>query len=807
MATYVTPQGEVTQDFERYKEEFDRYYGPNGASPEEAEQAARDLPASTGGGLLPPPAPTPLTVPPTVPPPPRVASAPPTEDTFRMAFQRAVGRPISDAEYNDNAFLAKLSNDLFVLLPITRQATFSAADRLSLLPNNLLNPVIAEILRTNPAGLSQFPASRLAQFPIDAINGFIQQEDRVNPGGDLARQLREAVTKAGGTPPSPAAGAPAPAPAPAPTTPGLTPPPAGPTPTTSSEPIPDTHPWVSEVGANEWAQALRRSGVEWKDITITRLRADMKAVWEKRKADPKYAASYRYASEYYARTGWWPTEVEFNRFTQNTPLPALSPDGTSFIPKSGEKGAEGDYPKWEVPTTPDGKTVPLPPKYEWRFSADGTPIPYFTGGALEKDVFAGWYQDPKSGNWSYNPLLGAADYLSGGDSRWTDLIGGYVAHTGRLPDIETARQLASSLWAGASPDAQARASQFAQANGFWPTPFELEFGAAADTDANGPTGAAGQPGMGQVPVFVPGVGVVLTQGQAVGPGGFVFDPMSGIPGAVRPWVREILNGRMTLAQVPAEVRDWAIFSLSQFSKSLPTKRVEELKLSGLPTSPLQPFTTPFGAPMPVALMDEPLQQAEFLTAWKTLLPGQPEPTDAQMKDVAFLSQLDSKITQYLPSSTLRQFPLSALAVFGNDVLLKKVPDVIAKFPTGRKAQFGKGDLENLITDPIDRANLGLVTAEEKKAAAPAATAAAPPTTPTPAGTQPVPASQSAPFTPTLPPPVPFTAPVPSLLSPPGTEGQTALTSVPPAPPTGLTPPPEETEEERRRRLGLVGAGV
>ena len=750
----------------------------------------------------------------------------PSSDPFRQAFQRLVGRPITEAEYNDNAFLATLSNDLFILLPIERQATFSAGGRLIALDNLHLNAVIAEILRTNPSGLSAFPGSRLAQFPIEAINGFIAHLDRNDPQGALVKELRAAVTSAGGAPPA----APTPAPAPPTGGPGLTPPPEQPAPSaTSAEAIPAdlAHQFILEVGAAEWAHNLRAQGVEWEDITIERLRADMKNLWAERKNDPKYSQAYKYAQQYYLNspTNSWPTPFEYNQYLQKAKnVPYLSPDGKSFIPKDGER-EEGDYPKWEVPTAADGSPVPLPHNYEWRFSADGTPIPYFTGTAEQRDVLAGWYLDPKSGKWSYNPLLGAADYLSGGDTRWTDLLGGYAAHTGRLPDLDMARQLAMTLWQGASPDAQARAAQFAQANGFWPTPFELEYGAAGDTDANGTTGAAGQAGLGQVPVFVPGIGVVLTQGQAVGAGGYVFDPMSGIPGAVRPWVREILNGRTTLDQVPPEVRDWAIFSLAQFKEQLPVKRQEELKLAGaFPVSPLQPTTTPFGAPMPVALMDEPLNRGAFLTAWKQLLPGQPEPTAAQMNDVAFLSTIDSRITQHLSSSMLRKFPLEALSVFGNEVLLKVVPDVIAKFPTERQMQFGKGDLENLITDPTQRANLGLL----QPAATPSATTAATAPRAAEGVTQPVPAQKSAQFTP--PPPStsqaaapsirPLTPllsppsmewsqaaassplPLTSLLSPPGMEGQAPPTSSL-APPVGLTPPLEETEEERKRRLGLV----
>ena len=114
-------------------------------------------------------------------------------EAFKTAFRTSNGRDITQDELNSNEFLASLSNELFRLLPGGRQVGFDAK-RLSLLDNSDL----IKIINHNPQILGSFSADRLSTFSIDEINRFIGYVD----GSQLANDLRDVVTRAGGTPPT-----------------------------------------------------------------------------------------------------------------------------------------------------------------------------------------------------------------------------------------------------------------------------------------------------------------------------------------------------------------------------------------------------------------------------------------------------------------------------------------------------------------------------------------------------------------------------------------------------------------------------
>jgi hypothetical protein len=301
----------------------------------------------------------------------------------------------------------------------------------------------------------------------------------------------------------------------------------------------------------------------------------MQAAWSRRQTNPKYAALFALAQQYFSQTGWWPTEVEFNRYTQNLKaVPAIHSSGEtdlSLIPKPAEPPKPGEHVKWQLPADP------LPPGWDWYFTADGTPKSIQNNQDKGRDIFSGWYQDPRSGKWSYDPLLGAADYLNYSDPVWRQALVDFSRRAGRLPNLQEARDIATrALWAKADAATQRRAQQFAQLNGFWPTPWELENGPSSTPDANAGGGGQNAAGVGTVPVFVPGLGVVLTQGTPMGAGGVILDPFAGIPGSVSPWVKEVLNGTITADQVPPQMRQWVDYAMQKFRDQLPVKHPSEI---------------------------------------------------------------------------------------------------------------------------------------------------------------------------------------------------------------------------------------
>jgi hypothetical protein len=335
---------------------------------------------------------------------------------------------------------------------------------------------------------------------------------------------------------------------------------------------------------------------------------------------------------------------------------------------------------------------------------------------------SGWYMNPQTGSWDYNPFAGAADYLQfnpANQQAWSDTVGGFISRTGRMPNLEEARQLAIQVWAKSDDATKQRAQQFAAVNGFWPTPFELEFGAAKDQDANQPgTGTSGQAGMGQVPVFVPGIGVTLIQGSLAGNGGLMFDPFSGVPDSVRPWVREVLNGSISIDQLPTVMgangsnimRDWVNFALSKFQENIPRKMPSEIPW-GEPGAPKSPKDVA-GPGTPGLLPPEvtkPIEQGGFEDAWRQYgPPGQPLPTQAQLTDPSFVSQLDLRLIAKVPTETLKRLPNQVLMSLPNDVLISKLDiATLAKFPnerwTGEGQWKGSGFDSNLLLQlPDDR---------------------------------------------------------------------------------------------------------
>ena len=115
---------------------------------------------------------------------------------FNAAFFEEYGRPITQAEQESNEVLEELDipNKLFRLLPLGRQQGFDAK-RLSQLSNEDLNPVIERILNSDPRGLSNFSADRLAEFDLPTTEAFFEHMVRVDPGSDLTSDLLGVVNK------------------------------------------------------------------------------------------------------------------------------------------------------------------------------------------------------------------------------------------------------------------------------------------------------------------------------------------------------------------------------------------------------------------------------------------------------------------------------------------------------------------------------------------------------------------------------------------------------------------------------------
>ena len=652
------------------------------------------------------------------------------EDRFRAAFLSAYGRTVTDAELNNIGYLSTLPNELVRLLPPDTLAQMSV-EKLSTFSNADLDAVF----RTHPEILTDFPTERLLAFDAAYIQLFISNLEArgdysSNPKvRDLATNLRQSLQTQGSPVPAPRPPDATPPPdgsAPAqPEPPGAPPPPSGdgtPPPPGTAAPavdLPNTHAWVIEIGAQGIVATLRAEGVDWPDITLTKVRAKTKALWDTLAKDPKYKSIATYAQQYYATTGWWPTSVELNRYTQNLPdVPnfLLNDDGTgTLIPKNTAR-KEGELAKWTVPTSP------LPPGYEWRFSSDGTPIP-FDNDQRERDVFSGWYQNPTDGTWSYNPFYGAADYLQFDPNtqvNWSDLVGGFISRTGKLPTLEESRQLAAKMWATADAATMARASQFATLNGFWPTPFELEHGPAKDKDANAAgTGTSGQAGLGQVPVFVPGIGAVLTSGTAMSPGSFVLDPFEGIPSAIRPWVRSFLNGEVTLDQLPKVpgadgqdiLRRWVDFSLAKFRTQLPVSAPEDLPF-GIPSPNIAgPNDRADAKQLTQQLTDLRNVRAEesidqFNAAFERTYGRKPTAEDTSPDQIGGLAP---EIVGLLPKSRLTGLPTATIASLGNDVIEKRLPERIGSLPPERVGRLNPTIVDQNVTDEATRYKLGLAS--------------------------------------------------------------------------------------------------
>ena len=586
---------------------------------------------------------------------------------------------------SSNEILSQFSNDLLQLVPPDRLAGF-ALGRLADFSNDF---IVANL----PQIVALLPNERVKTFSTVDQSRFITDPVR-----------RADLGLSGGLP------------APPPGVGGGSPSPAGPTAPKPYRPnpsiaIPDTHNWILEIGAQDIARRLMEAGGNWPEITPSKIQEVVARDWVNRMADPKFKALVAPAKEFFAQTGRWPTEVELNKFTKNLPgVPNLVPsaDGDVLMPKGSDSATSTT--KW---TVPEDK---LPPGYEWRFSADGTPVPLDITPE-SKDVMSGWYMNPTSGDWSYNPLAGAADYLqfdATKDAGFANAVNAYISRTGRLPTLEEARQLAVQLWTSAPPADRARAEQFFTLNGFWPTPYELQFGPAKDTDANASgTGTSGKAGLGQVAVFVPGIGMVMTQGQAMGAGGFVFDPFQGIPGTVRPWVREVLEGRQTIDSLPPEMQEWARFALQKFRDQAPVANPDQIPW-GTPSPHLGgPDDRKDSADINKDLDERSAALQPFIAAFKSRFNRAPTPEE--LSNVGTLAQLDMAISRLLPDSVLRRFPNEVLVKFPNDVLLKLGDDVIRSMPNDRilglppyqGTGFGTADIMRIVTDPARRDELGM----------------------------------------------------------------------------------------------------
>ncbi|MCG3770567.1 MAG: hypothetical protein JW384_01717 [Nitrosomonadaceae bacterium] len=645
---------------------------------------------------------------------------------FKEKFSEVFGRwPSSEEMFGANAipFLASLRNEYAMLLPPEALKQFSL-DRLSTFSNDFL----AERL---PDLIPLFSNERLLSFG-SGISKWVNDPTRLTDLG-FPPAAPPPTGGVGAPPPPPPTTAPPPTPLP------------GSTPKSPPVDIPGSHSWAIETGAGDWVRKQRADGVDWKDISVSKYREYTNQQWTARATDPRFKSIYQYAQKYYTQTGWWPSEVELNKFTGNMPnIPSIAPDGSSIIPKA-EPGAAtaGALEKWKVPSDADGVQQKLPPGYEWRFGSDGTPQPYDIT-PNDKDVMSGWYMNPQTGAWDYNPFAGAADYLQfnpANQQAWSDVIGGYIQRTGKLPNLEEARQLAIQIWAKSDPATMQRAQQFSAVNGFWPTPFELEFGAAKDKDANAAgSGTSGKAGLGQVPVFVPGIGVTLVQGSQVGAGGLMFDPFAGVPDSVRPWVREVLNGSLSIDQIPEVkgangeniMRNWVNFALSKFQENIPLKMPSEI-----PWGQPGPNNTPPPTPLPRSVND-PLERGSFEDGWRQWgPPGAPVPSAAQLSDPSFVSQLDLRLIAKVPSDTLKRLPNDVLASLPNDVLinrldlgaLAKLPNerwtgegkwkgsgfdssIFLMLPNERLATFSKDFTDKMVTDRQRRIDLGLEVKEE-----------------------------------------------------------------------------------------------
>ena len=186
--TYVTPQGEYTQDFERYRSEFERNVQEEGG-----------IPTDVGAGeieIIPRPG---LTA-----PPPTLTADP--YAAFKVAFTAAYGREITQRELNNP--VGELNDildgrpGLTRLLPIERQYTLDAKV-LSDLSNEDLNPILGYILNRDPKGLLNFSADRLAQFDIPSITGFYQVMSQVDPDNQLTKDLADTIQRVSGQSPTP----------------------------------------------------------------------------------------------------------------------------------------------------------------------------------------------------------------------------------------------------------------------------------------------------------------------------------------------------------------------------------------------------------------------------------------------------------------------------------------------------------------------------------------------------------------------------------------------------------------------------
>ncbi len=193
-----------------------------GANPPTAANVSTNLAQSSfGGGAS--PAPAPLAGAPQLPAgavQPTTSGGAGPYDAFNAAFAKQFGRPITQDEQSSNEFVQSLSNELFRLLPVDRQAGFSTV-RLATLGNDDL----MKVLSFNPQLLTGFPTERLLTFGPDVIkNKFISflRTSGGDQGAQLAANLEQGLSTAPGGG-GPGAGGP-----PAPGAPGTTPTPGQP---------------------------------------------------------------------------------------------------------------------------------------------------------------------------------------------------------------------------------------------------------------------------------------------------------------------------------------------------------------------------------------------------------------------------------------------------------------------------------------------------------------------------------------------------------------------------------------------------
>ncbi len=123
---------------------------------------------------------------------------------FKTAFQTAFGREPTPRELtNDHGELTELLDEhpgLVRLLPMHLKVGLDSKV-LQDLGNEDLNPVLAEILKQNPKGLEDFPATRLAQFDAPTLKGFFDLQSQVDPENQLTGDLKAILTRVTGQPP------------------------------------------------------------------------------------------------------------------------------------------------------------------------------------------------------------------------------------------------------------------------------------------------------------------------------------------------------------------------------------------------------------------------------------------------------------------------------------------------------------------------------------------------------------------------------------------------------------------------------